>query len=51
MDTFQNYTFEDIEKAISVSANYLAALGLSTYTENLGGLLPELIPNPRLRFL
>lgn len=38
MDTLQNYTFEDIKKAISVSANYLAALGLSTYTENLGGL-------------
>jgi hypothetical protein len=38
MDTLQRYTFEDIEKAITVSANYLAALGLSTYTENLGGL-------------
>jgi hypothetical protein len=38
MDTLQKYTFEDIERAISVSANYLAALGLSTYTENLGGL-------------
>ena len=38
MDTLQKYTFEDIEKAIGVSANYLAALGLSTYTENLGGL-------------
>jgi hypothetical protein len=38
MDTLQKYTFKDIERAISVSANYLAALGLSTYTENLGGL-------------
>src|SRR5919109_2766093 len=38
MDTLQKYTFEDIVKAIGVSANYLVALGLSTYTENLGGL-------------
>jgi hypothetical protein len=38
MDTLQGYTFEDIKNAISISANYLAALGLSTYTENLGGL-------------
>jgi hypothetical protein len=38
MDTLQTFIFQDIEKAISVSANYLAALGLSTYTENLGGL-------------
>jgi hypothetical protein len=30
--------YEDIEVAINGNANYLAALGLSTYTENLGGL-------------
>jgi hypothetical protein len=38
MDTLRRYTFNDINKAIQESANYLAALGLSTYTENLGGL-------------
>ncbi len=38
MDTLQKYIFEDIQKAISASANYLAELGLSMYTENLGGL-------------
>lgn len=30
--------FKDIQTAIDGEANYLAALGLSTYTENLGGL-------------
>lgn len=38
MDTLQKYTFEDIQRAKFALANYLAALGLSTYTENLGGL-------------
>jgi hypothetical protein len=38
MDILRAYTFNDIARAIQGSANYLAALGLSTYTENLGGL-------------
>lgn len=31
--------FDDIQAAIYGKANYLVALGLSTYTENLGGFL------------
>jgi hypothetical protein len=38
LDTFRNFVFHDIENAISGKANYLAALGLSAYTEQLGGL-------------
>ena len=38
MDTIGKYMFKDIQTAIDGEANYLAALGLSTYTENLGGL-------------
>ena len=38
MDTMRKYKFKDIEAAIEGKANYLAALGLSTYTEHLGGL-------------
>jgi len=38
MDTIHDYMFKDIQAAIDGEANYLAALGLSTYTENLGGL-------------
>jgi hypothetical protein len=38
MDTIRDYMFKDIQTAIKGNANYLAALGLSTYTENLGGL-------------
>jgi hypothetical protein len=38
MDTIRTYMFNDIQAAIDGNANYLAALGLSTYTENLGGL-------------
>ena len=39
LDTFRNFVIQnDIPCAISCKANYLAALGLSTYTEILGGL-------------
>ena len=38
MDTLHDYMYDDIDKAIKEAANYLVALGLSTYTENLGGL-------------
>ena len=38
MDTIRDYIFKDIQTAIDGNANYLAALGLATYTENLGGL-------------
>ncbi|MGC1132361.1 MAG: hypothetical protein WA941_06035 [Nitrososphaeraceae archaeon] len=38
LDTIRKYMFDDIQVAIDGKANYLAALGLSTYTENLGGL-------------
>jgi hypothetical protein len=38
MDTIRKYMFDDIQTAILGSANYLVALGLSIYTENLGGL-------------
>ncbi len=38
MDTLRDYMFKDIQVAINGNANNLAALGLSTYTENLGGL-------------
>jgi hypothetical protein len=38
MDILRDYIFKDIQAAINGNANYLAALGLSTYTENLGGL-------------
>ena len=39
LDTFRNFVIQnDIPSAISCKANYLAALGLSTYTEILGGL-------------
>ena len=38
MDVKRKYTFDDIQTAIDGKANYLAALGLTTYTENLGGL-------------
>ena len=39
VDTFRNFVIRnDIPSAISCKANYLAALGLSTYTEILGGL-------------
>ncbi|MGC1928056.1 MAG: hypothetical protein WA667_03725 [Candidatus Nitrosopolaris sp.] len=37
LDTFRNPQ-NDIPSAISCKANYLVALGLSTYTEILGGL-------------
>jgi hypothetical protein len=36
--TFRNFVFHDIKNAIAGKANYLAALGLSVYTEQLGGL-------------
>jgi hypothetical protein len=38
MDTLRDYMYNDIQGAIKVDANYLAALGLSSYTEHLGGL-------------
>jgi hypothetical protein len=38
MDTLRNYMYSDIERAKKINANYLAALGLSVYTEHLGGL-------------
>jgi hypothetical protein len=38
LDTFRDFVYHDIESAISGNANYLAALGLSVYTEQLGGL-------------
>ena len=38
MNTIRRYMFDDINVAIHGLANYLAALGLSIYTENLGGL-------------
>jgi len=33
------YMFQDISGAIDIKANYLAALGLSVYTEVMGGLV------------
>jgi hypothetical protein len=38
MDTLKLFMIEDLDKAIKAGLNYLAALGLSTYTEILGGL-------------
>ena len=38
LDTFRDFVFHDIKNAIAGKANYLAALGLSVYTEQLGGL-------------
>lgn len=38
IDTVKDFTYKDIQVAIDGDANYLAALGLSTYTEILGGL-------------
>ena len=38
LDTFRNFVCHDIDKAIAGKSNYLAALGLSVYTEQLGGL-------------
>ncbi|MFY9794311.1 MAG: hypothetical protein WA323_18500 [Candidatus Nitrosopolaris sp.] len=39
LDTFRDFVIQnDIPCAISCKANYLVALGLSTYTEILGGL-------------
>lgn len=38
MDTLRDNMFDDVQRAINANANYLAALGLSTYTEHLGGL-------------
>jgi hypothetical protein len=38
MDTLKLFMIEDLVKAIKAGLNYLAALGLSTYTEILGGL-------------
>jgi hypothetical protein len=38
LNTLKTYIFQDIQTAIDGKANYLAALGLSTYTENLGGM-------------
>lgn len=39
VDRLQKFMIKDIQAAIDGKANYLAALGLSTYTENLGGFL------------
>lgn len=38
LDILREFIIKDIPVAISGKANYLAALGLSTYTETLGGL-------------
>jgi hypothetical protein len=38
MDTLKLFMIEDLDKAIKAGLNYLPALGLSTYTEILGGL-------------
>ncbi|MGA7367523.1 MAG: hypothetical protein WBX01_00200 [Nitrososphaeraceae archaeon] len=38
LNTFRNFVVHDITNAITGKANYLAALGLSVYTEQLGGL-------------
>ncbi len=38
LDTFRNFVYHDIDSAISGKANYLAALGLSVYTEQLGSI-------------
>jgi hypothetical protein len=38
LGTFRNFVFHDIKSGIDGKANYLAALGLSVYTEHLGGL-------------
>jgi hypothetical protein len=38
LDTFREFINNDIPAAISENANYLAALGLSAYTEHVGGL-------------
>ncbi len=35
---FKHFTIDEIDKVIGAKANYLAALGLSAYTEFLGGL-------------
>jgi hypothetical protein len=37
LDKLRDFIVHDIQAAIDGKANYLAALGLSTYTENLGG--------------
>jgi hypothetical protein len=44
MDTLRKYMYDDIEQAIKARANYLAAFGLSAYTEHLGGYLGDLGP-------
>jgi hypothetical protein len=36
--TFKDFVYHDVDNAILGKANYLAALGLSAYTEQLGGL-------------
>ena len=38
IDEFRSFIIDDIEAAINGNANYLAALGLASYTEFLGGL-------------
>jgi hypothetical protein len=38
LDNFRNFVYHDIDSAISGNANYLAALGLSVYTEQLGSI-------------
>ncbi len=39
IDKLEKFMVKDIQAAIDGEANYLGALGLSTYTENLGGFL------------
>lgn len=39
MHTLRNFMFSDAERGIKAGLNYLVALGLSAYTEILGGLL------------
>lgn len=38
MDTMKNFMISDSERGVEKGLNFLVALGLSTYTENLGGL-------------
>jgi hypothetical protein len=39
MDQIRNFMISDLERGIKEGLNFLVALGLSTYTETLGGVL------------
>lgn len=42
LNTLRDFVYHDISSAISGNANYLAAMGLSVYTEQVGGLSHQL---------